>query len=285
MLSQRWNLFCVCSASDEIRSTYTQHKFTCKKFVPCMLSVRWNRFLRCSVCNKIVSADAQRVSMFWLNQNKQKTNWNSLIGSIFCYFLQKILGFSGSFLFFQFFFVFFGLFQNSLFRLFRFYTKTETFNVSVELKQTEDPPKQFKREYIWVFFRKFWVVSVCFGLLQNSYVCFGCFDIGSKHRNKPKLFFVLFHETNAKQILFRFVSVRTKIYFCLFRGHPTATQQHFNKKYEKKLTIFPEPFLLYRWCRRQGDYNLSLQITLKIFVKKIWYGSNRFIRVTGETVP
>jgi hypothetical protein len=28
-------------------------------------------------------------------------------------------------------------------------------------------------------------------------------------------------ETNAKQILFRFVSVRTEIYFCLFRGHPT----------------------------------------------------------------
>ncbi len=29
-------------------------------------------------------------------------------------------------------------------------------------------------------------------------------------------------ETNAKQILFRFVSVRTEIYFCLFRGHPTC---------------------------------------------------------------
>jgi hypothetical protein len=28
-------------------------------------------------------------------------------------------------------------------------------------------------------------------------------------------------ETNAKQILFRFVSVRTEIYFCLFRGHPS----------------------------------------------------------------
>ena len=32
----------------------------------------------------------QRVSMFRLNRNKQKTNWNSLIGSIFCYFLQKM---------------------------------------------------------------------------------------------------------------------------------------------------------------------------------------------------
>jgi hypothetical protein len=34
--------------------------------------------------------------------------------------------------------------------------------VSIDPKQTEDPPKQFKREYIWVFFRKFRVVSVCY---------------------------------------------------------------------------------------------------------------------------
>jgi hypothetical protein len=67
------------------------------------------------------------------------------------------------------------------------------------------------------------IVSVCFGLLRNSSVCFGCFDIGSKHRNKPKFLvfgFTKQTETNAKQILFRFVSVRTEIYFCLFRGHP-----------------------------------------------------------------
>jgi hypothetical protein len=31
-----------------------------------------------------------------------------------------------------------------LFRLFRFYTETESFDVSIEPKQTEDPPKQFK---------------------------------------------------------------------------------------------------------------------------------------------
>ena len=84
-------------------------------------------------------------------------------------------------------------------------------------------PKQFKREYIWVFFRKFRVVSVCFGLLRNSSVCFDCFDIGSKHRNRPNFLvfgFTKQTETNAKQILFRFVSVRTEIYFCSFRGHP-----------------------------------------------------------------
>ncbi len=84
---------------------------------------------------------------------------------------------------------------------------------------------------IWVFFRIFRVVSVFsvwFGLLRNRSVCFGCFDIGSKHRNKPK--FIVFGfmkqtETNAKQILFRFVSVRTENYFCLFRGHPSLTYE------------------------------------------------------------
>jgi hypothetical protein len=60
--------------------------------------------------------------------------------------------------------------------------------VAIEPKQTEDPPKQFKIEYIWEFFRKFWFVLVCFGLIRNISVYFGCFDIGSKHRNKPKFF-------------------------------------------------------------------------------------------------
>ncbi len=132
----------------------------------------------------------------------------------------------GVFLFFSVFFGFFrflGLFRNSLCRLFRFYTKTESF---IETKKTEVPPKQFKREYIWVFFRKFRVVSVCFGLLRKRSVCFGCFDIGSKHRNKPKFLVIGFTkqtETNAKQILFWFVSVRTEIYFCLFQGHPIVS--------------------------------------------------------------
>jgi hypothetical protein len=35
--------------------------------------------------------------------------------------------------------------------LFRFYTETESFDVSIEPKQTEEPPKQFKREYIKMY--------------------------------------------------------------------------------------------------------------------------------------
>jgi hypothetical protein len=140
-----------------------------------------------------------------LNRNKQETNRNSLIGSTFCYFLQKMQSFSGFIDFFRFFrffsvfsvfsffFGFFDLFRNSLFRLFRFYTETESF---IEPKQTEDPPKQFKREYIWKFFQKFRVVSVCFGLLRNRSVSFGCFDIGSK---QTEIFSFWFHETNRNK--------------------------------------------------------------------------------------
>ncbi len=113
------------------------------------------------------------------------------------------------------FFLFFSFFR--FFRFFGFFRFVSKQLVS------EDPPKQFKTEFIWVFVRKFRVVSFCFCFLRNSSVCFGCFDIGSKYRNKLKIFaygFMKQTETNAKQILFRFVSVRTKIYFCLFRGHP-----------------------------------------------------------------
>jgi hypothetical protein len=39
-----------------------------------------------------------------------------------------------------------------LFRLFRFYTETECFDVSIEPKQTKDQPKQFDREHILQFF-------------------------------------------------------------------------------------------------------------------------------------
>ncbi len=38
-----------------------------------------------------------------------------------------------------------------LFWLFRFYTETESFDVSIEPKRTEDQPKQFYREHILLF--------------------------------------------------------------------------------------------------------------------------------------
>jgi len=89
------------------------------------------------------------------------------------------------------------------FRLFRFYTETESFDVSIEPKQTGDQPKQFDREHILLFFTEnveffdffdffrvffsdvfvffgffvFSVFSVCF-----ETVCFGCFASIPKQR-------------------------------------------------------------------------------------------------------
>jgi hypothetical protein len=77
-----------------------------------------------------------------------------------------------------------------LFRLFRFYIETESFDVSIEPKQTEDQPKQFDRERILLFFTEnlvlfqffrfflfFQFFSVCF-----ETVCFGCFASIPKQR-------------------------------------------------------------------------------------------------------
>jgi hypothetical protein len=57
-----------------------------------------------------------------------------------------------------------------LFRLFQFYIETESFDVSIEPKQTEDQPKQFDREYILLFFTEnlvfFSVFSFFFGIFR-----------------------------------------------------------------------------------------------------------------------
>ncbi len=41
-----------------------------------------------------------------------------------------------------------------LFQLFRFYTETEVFDVSIEPKQTDGQPKQSDMEHILVFFQE-----------------------------------------------------------------------------------------------------------------------------------
>ncbi len=109
-----------------------------------------------------------------------------------------------------FFSVFFGLFGNSLFQLLSFDTETDSFDVSIEQKQTEDPPKQFKREYkcTWVFFRKFWVVSVCFGLFRfvTKQIClFQLFQYRFETPKQTEIFCFWFHETNRFEPKFIFV--------------------------------------------------------------------------------
>ncbi len=80
------------------------------------------------------------------------TETNCLIESIFWYFFRKCKVVS----------VCFGFFRNSLFQLFRFCTKTESFNVSIKPKQKEDQLYQFDTAHILLFFRKFRVVLFCF---------------------------------------------------------------------------------------------------------------------------
>jgi hypothetical protein len=65
-----------------------------------------------------------------------------------------------------------------LFRLFRFYTEIESFDVSIEPKQTEDQLNQFDREHGLLFFTEnlgffqsflfFFDFSVLFGLVLGS---------------------------------------------------------------------------------------------------------------------
>jgi hypothetical protein len=71
-----------------------------------------------------------------------------------------------------------------LFRLFRFYTETESFDVSIEPKQTEDQSKQFDREHIFLLFTENlgfsgFLFFFCFFFLGFSVhfetVCFVCF--------------------------------------------------------------------------------------------------------------
>jgi hypothetical protein len=87
-----------------------------------------------------------------------------------------------------------------LFRLFRFYTETESFDVSIEPKQTKDQPKQFDREHIlqfftenlWffrffsVFFGFFSVISVFFSVFSVCFetVCFGVSVVSLLYQNR-----------------------------------------------------------------------------------------------------
>ncbi len=109
----------------------------------------------------------------------------------------------------------FSLFRNSLFRLFRFYTETERFYVSIEPKQTEHQLKQFDKEHILAFFRKLRVLSGFFQFVSKQFCLFQLFWYMFETPKQTEIFF-WFSRNKPKQILFRFVSVRTKIYFVCF---------------------------------------------------------------------
>ncbi len=122
-----------------------------------------------------------------------------------------------------------------LFRLFHCYTKTEIFDVLIELKQTEDQPKQFDRKHILLFFTdnigifhffSFFSFLFCFCSVCFETVCFGCFASIPKqrvsmfqlNRNKQKT-----HTNSLKESIFGYFSENfglfrfVKKHFCLFR--------------------------------------------------------------------
>ncbi len=96
----------------------------------------------------------------------------------------------------------FSVFFSRFFRFFKFFSvfsicfEIVCFGVSVVSllyrnrefrliwKKQKTHPNSLKESILGIFQK----ILSCFGLLRNSSVCFGCFDIGSKHRNKPKLF-------------------------------------------------------------------------------------------------
>ncbi len=133
-------------------------------------------------------------------------------GAYFAIFNRKCRVFRFFIIFFGF-FVFFVFFRNSLFRFVSLLYRNREFRCFDWTETNRRTTQTVKREYIWVFFRKFRLVSVCFGFLRSSSVCFGCFDIGSKHRNKQNFFFILVSRNKPKQ-------TRNRSCFGLFRFEP-----------------------------------------------------------------
>ncbi len=80
--------------------------------------------------------------------------------------------------------------------------------VSSVPKQTEDPPKQFKREYIWEFYRNLWL----FRFVTKQICLFRLFQYRFETPKQTEIFSFWFHETNQNK--------RNRSCFCLFRFEP-----------------------------------------------------------------
>ncbi len=146
--------------------------------------------------------------MFRLNQNKQKTNQKSLIGSIFLYFLQKIQSFSGFFVFQSFFSVFSVCFETVCFGCFASIPKQRVSMFRLNRNKQKTHPNSL-REYIWLFFRKFSVVSVCYETVL--FVSVVLIQVRNTETNRIILFLV--SRNKPKQ-------TRNRSCFGLFRFEP-----------------------------------------------------------------
>ncbi len=147
--------------------------------------------------------------MFRLNQNKEYTNRSSLIGSIFCYFYRKFRAFP---VFIGFFPVFFGLFRNSLFQLFRFYTETESFDVSIEPKTNRRPTQTvWKRVYLGNLQKNLGLFR--FVSVTKQFYLFRLFRYRFETLKQTELFLFWVSQNKPKQ-------TRNRSCFALFRFEP-----------------------------------------------------------------
>ncbi len=116
------------------------------------------------------------------------------------------------------------LFQNILFRLFRFYTETESFMLRLNKNKQKTNQNSLIESVFWHFSENlglFQFVSVCFETVLFVSVVLIYVLNNATNRNKPKSFvfgFTKQTETQLKQILFRFVSVRTEFFFFFFEA-------------------------------------------------------------------
>jgi len=123
-----------------------------------------------------------------------------------------------------------------LFRLFRFYTETESFDVLIEPKQTGDQPKQFDREHILLFFyRKCRVFPIFFDFFRFFLGFFRFFSVFS---------FFRFFRFVSKQ----FVSVVSLLYRNReFRLNRNKQKTHPNSLKESIFGYFSENLGLFRF--------------------------------------
>ncbi len=119
--------------------------------------------------------------------------------------------FSDFFWVFSFFWVFFGLFRNSLFRLFRFYTKTESFYVSMNQNKQKTQPNSLKES----IFENYSENLRLFQFITKQICLFRLFRYRFETPKQTEIFSFWFHETNrnkcetdliVQQLLFRLKS-------------------------------------------------------------------------------
>ncbi len=140
----------------------------------------------------------QRVSMFQLNRKKkQKTNRNSSIGSIFCYFLQKIQDFS---VFLVFFSVFLVCFETVCFGCFASIPKHRVSMFRMKRNKQETHPNSLKESRFGYFSENLGLFR--FVSVTKQFCLFRLFQCGFETPKQTEIFCFWFHETNRNLFLF-----------------------------------------------------------------------------------